>query len=729
MLAGRHMRGGIILRMMLAGIALFSGAPPLAPLTGAPVATGPLAPAAVAAAPSLIAVTTTADTVDGSTSSLSALIANPGPDAGVSLREAISAANNTAPGGMLTVTFALSDSDPGYANGVWTVNLNPALGALPVLTRGNIIINGRSSSGQAPAIILNGGHDDRIGDGLVIASSGNTLSGLEFRDFSYTGVTISAPAANNLIDTCRFIGNAWDGIALDGAVDTRIVGSVFRGNGIGIHLSNGARGAIIGGTTAAERNIISGSSYDGGIVIEGENTGQNVIKGNWIGLDRSGAADPNATAGIYISAASHTTIGGSEAGAGNVISGNQSGIWLVASRNITITGNLIGLAPDGRTPLPNRNESRPGQAYGILLDQGTNNTTIGGVADLERNVIAANDGHGIYIYLSSNNNQVLGNYIGTDTSGVRAGLGNAGYGIVINYNAQYNTIGGTVSGARNVIVHNGQGGVRVDAPNNRIAGNNIGIGADGATRLGNQNNGVRINGDGNTLGPGNRIAYSSLSGAVVTGNGAQVLDNTIESNARSGICITGSGATISGNTIRENGGTNGVAAECAVQGGLVITGTVSTPANNNLVNSNTIRANTGAGVTVWGGSGNRLLGNSISENSTVGILLGQDGNQGVPPPRITQVTDDFIAGQGCPGCRVEIFSDQGDQGAYYTGETQAGPDGAFMLSLVGRDLRGPRVTATVTDSRGNTSPFGPPAWAPGSAPLTSVYLPIVVREE
>jgi parallel beta-helix repeat protein len=722
------MHGSIILRMMLASIALFCRALPLVPIIGAPVATGLVTPAAVAASSTLVAVTTTEDRIDGNTSSFDTLLANPGADGHISLREALQAANNTPVGAALTIAFTLAASDPGHASGVWTINLNPALGSLPALTRGNVTINGASQPGAHPSIVLDGGNDERIEDGLVITSSENAIVGLRFRHFYYTGITITKTASDNRISACVFDGSGYDGVALSGAAQTRITGSTFRNNGIGIHLSDGARENRIGGTTPGERNIISGSFYDAGIVIEDATTRYNIVKGNWIGFDSAYTADPNAMAGIYISAASHITIGGSEAGAGNVISGNQSGIRLVNSANITITGNLIGLAPDGRTPLPNRNESRPGQADGILLEQGTTNTTIGGVTDTERNVIAANDGHGIYIYGSSNN-QVLGNYIGTDTSGVRAGLGNAGYGIVINYNAQYNTIGGTSSGARNVIVHNGQGGIRVDAPNNHIVGNNIGIGADGTTRLGNQNNGVRISGDGNTLGPGNRIAYSSLSGAVVTGNGTRVSDNTIELNARSGICISGSSATISGNTIRENGGTNGVAAECAVQGGLVITGTVSTPANNNLVNSNTIRTNTGAGVTVWGGSGNRLLGNSISENSTVGILLGQDGNQGVPPPRITQVTDDFIAGQGCPGCRVEIFSDQGDQGAYYTGETQAGPDGAFRLSLVGRDLRGPRVTATVTDSRGNTSPFGPPAWAPGSAPLTSVYLPIVVRQE
>src|SRR5262249_19889418 len=57
-------------------------------------------------------VTTTADTVDGSTASVSALIANPGADGRISLREAITAANNTA--GADTIRFGIPLADANH---------------------------------------------------------------------------------------------------------------------------------------------------------------------------------------------------------------------------------------------------------------------------------------------------------------------------------------------------------------------------------------------------------------------------------------------------------------------------------------------------------------------------------------------------------------------------------------------------------------------------------------
>ena len=81
---------------------------------------------------------------------------------------------------------------------------------------------------------------------------------------------------------------------------------------------------MIGGTTAAARNVISGNG-NGGIEIGGN---ANVVQGNFIGTNAAGtAAVPNrAEYRSSDSASTDNLIGGTAAGAGNLISGNQFGV-------------------------------------------------------------------------------------------------------------------------------------------------------------------------------------------------------------------------------------------------------------------------------------------------------------------------------------------------------------------------------------------------------------------
>ncbi|MFO0940976.1 MAG: hypothetical protein U0930_09425 [Pirellulales bacterium] len=121
-------------------------------------------------------------------------------------------------------------------------------------------------------------------------------------------------------------------------------------------------GNTIGGTAANTGNLISGNGYYG-IQIAGTGASgntqveNNVIQGNKIGTNASGTASlPNGTtgvaAGIRIESAEHVTVGGSVAGAGNLISGNiGSGINLAVACLNTIQGNYIGTNASGTAPL------------------------------------------------------------------------------------------------------------------------------------------------------------------------------------------------------------------------------------------------------------------------------------------------------------------------------------------------------------------------------------------
>src|SRR5262249_3397782 len=126
-------------------------------------------------------------------------------------------------------------------------------------------------------------------------------------------------------------------------------------------------------------------------------------------------------------APSYTTIGGTAAGAGNLISGNFSygvlidGTWGGAVSNL-VQGNLIGTDVTGLQGLGNGQD-------GVLINNASINT-IGGTTPAARNVISDNAvpgnlvGSGIWVNGSNSvGNLIEGNYIGTDATGTRA-LGN-----------------------------------------------------------------------------------------------------------------------------------------------------------------------------------------------------------------------------------------------------------------------------------------------------------------
>ena len=176
---------------------------------------------------------------------------------------------------------------------------------------------------------------------------------------------------------------------------------------------------------------------------------------------------------------------------------------------------------------------------------------VGGTAAGARNVISGNGGDGVLISnFQTAENAVRGNFIGTNASG-NAALGNSGAGVEIS-NADENLIGGTASGARNVISGNGGDGVVIfgsDATGNVVQGNFIGTGVNGTTALGNDDGVVISSGSESTVGSaigstagGNRIAHNDGDGVLVFGGlavGNSVLSNSMFSNGELGIDLSG----------------------------------------------------------------------------------------------------------------------------------------------------------------------------------------------
>ena len=295
------------------------------------------------------------------------------------------------------------------------------------------------------------GGDRTAGEGNVISGNlvGVVLSGTETMnntvsgnfiglDFSgglavgnsADGVGIIAGARNNLIGGATAgAANVISGNGLSGVI---ITGSGTRGNTVsgniiglspggttglgntlyGVTIAGGAQDNTIGGITAGARNVISANQT--GIRISGSGTNGNRIRGNYIGTDVDGLDDlGNWDYGIHIAeGAQNNIIGGNrDAGEGNLLSGNDfQGVLITdtATSGNVVTGNVIGLAIDGTTPLPNADT---GVHLGVLAQ----NNTIGGVTPGERNIISGNGRNGVTI--EGSGNIVSGNYIGTDAAG------------------------------------------------------------------------------------------------------------------------------------------------------------------------------------------------------------------------------------------------------------------------------------------------------------------------
>ncbi len=255
-------------------------------------------------------------------------------------------------------------------------------------------------------------------------------------------------------------------------------GNVVEGNYIGLKASgsaalpNGNDGIdlLVGaaGNKIGPGNVLSGNTWEG-IYFSGIGAAGNTIAGNLIGTNATAtAAVANTDSGIILDRGA----AGNIIGPGNVIAGNSyDGIYLdgTATTQNVIQGNSIGINSSG-SAIANGTGGNPSNADGVQLHNAVGNT-IGGTAPGTGNIIAGNQGHGVFVEGGSSQNVVQGNFIGT-TSGSSAGLGNSTDGIRIQESFN-NTIGGTAAGAANVISGNGGNGITLlDQPQTFTPGNN-----------------------------------------------------------------------------------------------------------------------------------------------------------------------------------------------------------------------------------------------------------------
>ncbi|GIW81611.1 MAG: hypothetical protein KatS3mg105_3418 [Gemmatales bacterium] len=683
-----------------------------------------------------------------------------GPD---TLRAAIIQANNNP--GLDQIHFDLT----GF--GVETISLTSAL---PPITDAVIIDGTTQPTFVGLPIIEIDGSGASPASGFEVVASGTTIRGLIINRFSSgAGIVLNsdnnliennwigtndtgkgaAPNANgiqvnssnNVIQFNVISGNANDGIASSSFTSNNLI----RGNLIGTDtsgssaLSNGQNGItmidandwVIGGPSVSDRNVISGNLKHG-IYIETFTAGasNNIIQSNFIGTNQTGtAALPNQEDGIHIAGATDTTIGGTSASQRNLISGNrQSGIFLGQSPNGApatgnqIQGNYIGTDVNGNSAIGNN--------VGIAIAFPATSNTIGGTASGAGNVISGNTFDGISIFDAGGNslvggrselaggfglslgfttNSVQGNLIGTDATGTKA-LGNGHNGITIS-NYGDNQIGGA---ARNILSGNGDAGIEIVgsfASGNRVQGNYIGTDVTGMAAIPNVDEGVEINdAPFNVVGGPN-----SQDTNVISGNGLGIV---IEG-------VSASNNNIQGNLI----GTNATGSGPLGNAG---NGVTIEEAFDNAINENTIAFNGGHGVHVTaitgGATGNSILSNRIFNNAGLGIELGDDGFTANDPldtdfgpnglqnfPTLASVALGSVNISGeldsnaNDSFTLQFFANPngGSQGEILLGSTFVTTDAsgraAFFVSFATSIFPGTTITATATGREG-TSEFSTP---------------------
>ena len=144
--------------------------------------------------------------------------------------------------------------------------------------------------------------------------------------------------------------------------------------------------------------------------------------------------------------------------------------------------------------------------------------------------------------------------------------------------------------------------------------------------------------------------------------------------------------------------------------------------DNTIGPNNVIAYSTGDGVVVEGASttGNTITHNSFHTNGDLGIELINSGNGSIAPPVISSNTCISATGTAPINATVELFSGWDGEGKTYL--TTVSADGSGNWSASGFLADEPYLTATATDTTGNTSEFSAVARC-GS--LT--YVPLVMK--
>ncbi|MFZ5352327.1 MAG: S-layer homology domain-containing protein [Bacillota bacterium] len=496
------------------------------------------------------------------------------------------------------------------------------------------------------------------------------------------------------------------------------------------------------GLPAIKQNNITIDASNAGVILDGSKLKRDSsgMEGNALiswgdGLIVKGLQIYNFPQSGIVVTGSNCIIGGDRTkgrglcGEGNIISKNGGyGIWVsggTAENNI-IVGNNIGTDISGTKPMGNL-------SWGIFVSHGASKNIIGGTGNY-RNLVSANDGGIDIIGSQTHSNTVMGNFVGTDITGTKD-LGNKLSGVGSEMGAYNNLF------KQNLICCNGTRGLFMfdnGSDYNTAVGNNIGVDITGTKEMHNKECDVNIGFCGtnyNRIGGTNPEDRNVINNYLYLSSEAEntlIIGNHISVNkpgkeksqvfcsiySEASHLIVGGTTPEEGNTIRVWRDLGGIVLRgdyCFVSGNYIDTlypegndfqynGIKTQNSSHNYIQCNSLN---GVNVFIERFAGNTIRINSIKGNQVKGILLAEESNGNIPAPVITSVHSGEIQGTAQPGCIIEVFSDMDNEGQFYEGTALCDDTGRFVLSGVNR-LKGLNITATATDSKGNTSEFSQP---------------------
>ena len=344
-------------------------------------------------------------------------------DADCSIREAIAASNSNS--GNDTISFAIPESDGGYiapSGSVQGYFVLPLTSTLTLSDDSGVYINGYSQSGASRNTAAFGETIDTIlkiqlsvttlpTPVLSVTSDNNHIVGINFAYLSQNVFSITGSSSN-------WIEGNFFASTIDGFTSPTNIGSanqILSGSSDNIIGTNGDGSGDVG-----ERNLFMGTSGQYKVTIGSGNTNDNVISGNYFGVDKTGRNCETKSQGrAMVSVFS---------GTGNQVGTNLDGISDSEEANImacvntnargeiqlgggatltTVQGNFIGTNPQGDDLLSSFAE--PG-----IRDNGT-----GSYNTIKKNIIKYNGSGGV-VFLTDTS---VGNTISENTILNNTGLG------------------------------------------------------------------------------------------------------------------------------------------------------------------------------------------------------------------------------------------------------------------------------------------------------------------
>ena len=301
----------------------------------------------------------------------------------------------------------------------------------------------------------------------------NLNAGPDIINFNISG----SPGAIQTITLATALPLITDQVTIDGttqsgySANTLLVGA---GNNAaikiqldGANLNNGEVGLYLNSAGSS----VAGLSFVNFPFAIYANNNNITIKGNYFGLNADGTAQSKGLSGVGVDVATVNAaiVGGNTAADQNIFGNLTTGLLQIAGSGSSFTGNRIGLGTTNTSFMPN--------TTGIQI----NNL---GTTDALNHSISANligkNATGIKLIGFQGGTgkvigtQIVGNLIGTDSSGSTNNLGNSGDAISIDDGVTNTTIGNSVK--PNTIAYSNQNGVFINGAasvGNTVEYNNI----------------------------------------------------------------------------------------------------------------------------------------------------------------------------------------------------------------------------------------------------------------